>query len=65
VIVALENDDFSRKACAELNDKETQICTGLERQFLNILEGGCTAPIGALSIIKDKNISPKRRFVKC
>jgi hydroxymethylbilane synthase len=59
VIVALENDDFSRKACAELNDKETQICTGLERQFLNILEGGCTAPIGALSIIKDKNISLK------
>tara|TARA_R110002012_G_scaffold263456_2_gene446451 strand:- start:106122 stop:107690 length:1569 start_codon:yes stop_codon:yes gene_type:complete len=59
VIVALENDDFSRKACAELNDKETQICTGLERQFLNILEGGCTAPIGALSTIKDKNISLK------
>ncbi|WP_047417956.1 hydroxymethylbilane synthase [Cellulophaga sp. Hel_I_12] len=59
VIVALDNDDFSRKACAELNDKETQICTGLERQFLNILEGGCTAPIGALSTIKDKNISLK------
>jgi hydroxymethylbilane synthase len=59
MIVALENDEFSKEACTQLNDKETEICTGLERQFLNILEGGCTAPIGALSTIKDKNISLK------
>lgn len=59
VIVAMDQDDFSKEACAQLNDRETEICTGLERQFLNILEGGCTAPIGALCTIKDKNISLK------
>ncbi|WP_158975183.1 hydroxymethylbilane synthase [Cellulophaga sp. L1A9] len=59
VVVALEDDEFSRNACAELNHKETEICTTLERKFLNLLEGGCTAPIGALAIIKDTNISLK------
>ena len=59
VVVALENDDYSRKACAELNHKETEICTTLERKFLNVLEGGCTAPIGALANIKDTNVSLK------
>ena len=59
VVVALENDEFSRKACAELNHKETEICTTLERKFLNVLEGGCTAPIGALANIKDNNVSLK------
>tara|TARA_R110000868_G_scaffold82956_8_gene234101 strand:+ start:8521 stop:10098 length:1578 start_codon:yes stop_codon:yes gene_type:complete len=54
VVVALENDEFSKKACAELNHEETEICTTLERKFLNILEGGCTAPIGALAYINNK-----------
>ena len=59
VVVALEGDDFVKNACAELNHEETEICTTLERKFLNILEGGCTAPIGALANIKDKNVSLK------
>ena len=54
MIVAMENDDFIREACAELNHGPTEICTTLERQFLTILEGGCTAPIGALAYIDDK-----------
>lgn len=49
VIVAMENDPFSQEAVSELNDIETEICTYIERQFLKTLEGGCTAPIGALS----------------
>ena len=54
MVVALENDDFVIEACAELNHEPTAICTTLERQFLTILEGGCTAPIGALATI-DQN----------
>ncbi len=54
MIVAMENDDFIREACAELNHGPTEICTTLERQFLNTLEGGCTAPIGALAYIDNK-----------
>ncbi|KAB1066860.1 hydroxymethylbilane synthase [Tamlana haliotis] len=56
MITALENDEFSRTACAELNHEETEICTTIERDFLNKLEGGCTAPIGALAYIKDEDI---------
>lgn len=54
VIVAMEHDHFSQEAVAELNDIETEICTYIERQFLKTLEGGCTAPIGALvRIVED------------
>lgn len=49
VIVAMEHDDFTIDAVSQLNDIETEICTHIERQFLRTLEGGCTAPIGALA----------------
>lgn len=48
VVVAMGNDDFTLDAVSQLNDVETEICTYIERQFLKTLEGGCTAPIGAL-----------------
>jgi len=54
VVVALADDDYVKKACAELNHEETEICTTLERRFLHILEGGCTAPIGALAYITNQ-----------
>jgi hydroxymethylbilane synthase len=49
VVVAMGNDDFTLDAVSQLNDVETEICTYVERQFLKTLEGGCTAPIGALA----------------
>lgn len=49
VVVAMGNDDFTLDAISHLNDVETEICTYIERQFLKTLEGGCTAPIGALA----------------
>ena len=49
VVVAMGNDDFTLDAVSQLNDIETEICTYIERQFLKMLEGGCTAPIGALA----------------
>ena len=49
VIVAMANDEFCKEAVSELNDLETDICTYIERQFLKTLEGGCTAPIGAIA----------------
>ncbi|SHI68344.1 hydroxymethylbilane synthase [Algibacter luteus] len=59
MITALEEDEFVKTACAELNHEETEICTTIEREFLNKLEGGCTAPIGALAYIKDEEINFK------
>lgn len=56
MIVALEDDEFTIDACKQLNDENTEICTTIEREFLNKLEGGCTAPIGALAYIKDEEV---------
>jgi hydroxymethylbilane synthase len=49
VVVAMQNDAFCKEAVGLLNDIETEVCTYIERQFLRTLEGGCTAPIGALA----------------
>ncbi|AVR44906.1 hydroxymethylbilane synthase [Christiangramia fulva] len=55
LIVAMENDIYSRKALSALNHRESEICVHIEREFLRVLEGGCTAPIGGLArIIEDK-----------
>lgn len=57
VVVAMENDTFCCDAVSKLNHKETEICTYIERQFLRELEGGCTAPIGALATISENTIT--------
>lgn len=49
MVVAMEDDNYSLEALSQLNDIETEITTHIERQFLRTLEGGCTAPIGALA----------------
>ena len=56
VVVAMANDEFCREAISELNDIETEVCTHIERQFLKTLEGGCTAPIGALAVFLEDEI---------
>ncbi|MES2544490.1 MAG: hydroxymethylbilane synthase [Bacteroidota bacterium] len=56
LIVAMQNDEFCKDAVAELNDIETEVCTHIERQFLKTLEGGCTAPIGALAVFTEDEI---------
>ena len=54
MITALEEDDFVIDACEQLNHHETKVCVGIEREFLHLLEGGCTAPIGALAYVDEK-----------
>ncbi|WP_449388759.1 hydroxymethylbilane synthase [Chryseobacterium lineare] len=41
---------------SSINHKPTQICVEMERNFLNTLEGGCTAPIGAFAEIFEDQI---------
>jgi hydroxymethylbilane synthase len=54
MVASLENDEFITDACEQINHKETEICTTIEREFLNLLEGGCSSPIGALAYIDEK-----------
>ena len=56
MICALEENNYAFEAAAKLNHEESEICTTIERDFLNALEGGCTAPIGAIAYIKDEEV---------
>lgn len=56
VAVCGRSDDAEIQEIFEsINHKKTQICIDIERSFLNTLEGGCTAPIGAFAEINDQN----------
>ena len=59
MITALAKEADVLEKVAQLNHKETEICAGIEREFLNTLEGGCTAPIGALAYINEEEITFK------
>ena len=50
-VVCREDDEVLKKICIPINDEPTAICTGVERDFLKTLMGGCTTPISALAII--------------
>ncbi len=59
MIAAMGNNHKLLEVLKNLNHKETEICAGMERLFLRDLEGGCTAPIGALAVVKDKVLTFK------
>ncbi|MDY8137143.1 hydroxymethylbilane synthase [Aquimarina sp. 2201CG5-10] len=56
LVVAKEEDEFCRKALSQLNHVPSEMCVHIEREFLRELEGGCTAPIGALAEIKKDKV---------
>ncbi len=56
LVVTKEEDRYSTEAVAKLNHKETEICVHIEREFLRVLEGGCTAPIAALAQVEGHKI---------
>jgi hydroxymethylbilane synthase len=55
VVVVREEDQSTLKIVQTLNDPETSACVAMERAFLRELEGGCTAPIGALAKREGEN----------
>ena len=57
MVVAREEDKFSREACLGFNDEHTAICTKLERDFLRTLLGGCSTPISALANIQGDKVN--------
>jgi len=56
MVVALKDDEYAIEATQQLNDHKSNICTQIERSFLRTLEGGCTAPIGALATVDDDTL---------
>lgn len=59
LVVTLQEDQLAREALSSLHHEDTALCVQMERDFLRTLEGGCTAPIGALAEIKESTITFK------
>ncbi len=56
VIVGKSDDIELNQKVNRLNHHESQLAVSIERAFLKTLEGGCTAPIGALAIVTGNNV---------
>ena len=55
-VVCRDNDSDVFDVLNKLHDSETALCVNTERQYLNALNGGCTAPIGAHVTIEDNTV---------
>ena len=55
-VASLKKDTALSNVVQQLNCEETSLCAEVERTFLNTLEGGCTAPIGAYAFIKEQKL---------
>lgn len=49
-IASLETNKSIKKVLSNINCEKTFYCATIERTFLKILEGGCSAPIGGLAV---------------
>lgn len=57
MVVAKQEDAYTREALALINDLPTDLETDIERRFLRRLEGGCTAPIAAKATLEGEQLS--------
>lgn len=55
-VICRKEDVFLIEKLNTINHPNTQICVDIERDFLKILEGGCSAPIGAHAVLQDRKI---------
>ncbi|MDP3313739.1 hydroxymethylbilane synthase [Lutibacter sp.] len=59
MVAALASNPELLEFCSQINHSDTATCVEIERKFLQVLEGGCTAPIGALALIIKEEIKFK------
>jgi hydroxymethylbilane synthase len=57
MIAAMQTNTKVLNAVAALNHQQTAVCVDMERMFLRDLEGGCTAPIGAIATVKNDQLT--------
>jgi hydroxymethylbilane synthase len=56
VVVCRENETGILNACKSFNDRETALCTNIEKAFLRVLAGGCSTPISAYAEIQNDQV---------
>ena len=59
VATCLKDNKLVIENLNKINNKNSGICSEIERDFLRTLEGGCSAPIGAIAEVKGKMIDFK------
>lgn len=55
-VMVREEDVEITEATSKLNHAETELCTGIERELLNEMEAGCSAPVGAFAWIEGDRV---------
>lgn len=55
-VMVRANDREIEEIISKLNHEETELCTGIERELLNEMEAGCSAPVGAYAWIDGDTI---------
>lgn len=61
-IASREEDTTINNIIKQINHFPTQQCVEIERDFLQTMEGGCTAPIGAFAHISEEKIHFQARL---
>ncbi len=56
MVVCREQDNDAKDVCSILNHADTALCTKIEKDCLRTLMGGCSTPISALAILKNKTV---------
>ena len=56
-IQIVSSDDFAREIASILNDKDTFLCTKIERDFISKIGAGCSAPVACNATIKDNEVT--------
>src|SRR6056297_1001216 len=55
-VMVREDDERMIEVTSRLNHTDTALCTGIERELLNEMEAGCSAPVGAFAEIIDGSV---------
>ena len=50
-VMVRQDDRRIHEAVQLVHDPDVALCTGIERDVLHYLEGGCSAPVGALAVV--------------
>ncbi len=58
-VMAREDDERVKEAVKPLNHEETALCTQVERDFLFMMEAGCSAPVGAYASVTEDMVNLK------
>lgn len=62
-LVCRKDDEMAVHAALAINQNEAYICTFAERQFLSVMNAGCTMPIAALCTLNGEQLHIKAKIL--